>query len=121
MFNNADLKFEDVADKDGQLHPLSQGTYSKYMESEDRVLRKNAYNEVYRAYGQFNNTLSQTLGGKVKSALFSSKVRNYDSPRQQALSNNDIPEAVYDNPIKRFTIICRYYIVIQNCVKNCSA
>lgn len=100
MFNNADLKFEDVADKDGQMHPLSQGTYSKYMESEDRVLRKNAYNEVYRAYGQFNNTLSQTLSGKVKAAVFSSKVRHYDSPRQQALSNNDIPEAVYDNLIK---------------------
>ncbi|GGA98827.1 oligoendopeptidase F [Macrococcus hajekii] len=100
MFNNADLTFNDVEDKDGNKHPLSQGTYSKYLESDDRVLRENAFNEVYRAYGQFNNTLSQTLGGKVKSAIFSSKVRHYDSPRQQALMNNDIPEAVYDNLIK---------------------
>lgn len=99
MFNNADLTFNDIEDKDGNLHPLSQGTYIQYLESTDRVLRENAYKEIYRNYGQFKNTLSQTLAGKVKAAVFSSKVRGYDSPRQQALSNNDIPESVYDNLI----------------------
>ncbi|UTH14455.1 oligoendopeptidase F [Macrococcus equipercicus] len=100
MFNNADLAFNDIADKDGKLHPLSQGTYVQYLESSDRVLRENAYKEIYRNYGQFKNTLAQTLAGKVKAAVFSSKVRGYASPRQQALANNDIPEAVYDNLIK---------------------
>lgn len=100
MFNNADLKFDNVMDKDGNSLPLSHGNYITYLESSDRVLRENAYKEVYSKYGQFNNTLAQTLSGKVKASVFSSKVRNYKSARDQALSNNDIPESVYDNLVQ---------------------
>lgn len=28
MFSNADLEFEDAVDKDGEKHPLTQGTLS---------------------------------------------------------------------------------------------
>lgn len=100
MFNNADLKFDNVKDKEGNSLPLSHGNYITYLESNDRVLRENAYKEVYSKYGQFNNTLAQTLAGKVKASVFSSKVRNYESARAQALSNNDIPESVYDNLVQ---------------------
>ena len=100
MFNNADLKFDNVKDKEGNSLPLSHGNYITYLESDDRVLRENAYKEVYSKYGQFNNTLAQTLAGKVKASVFSSKVRNYESARAQALSNNDIPETVYDNLVQ---------------------
>lgn len=100
MFNNADLKFDNVKDKEGNSLPLSHGNYITYLESNDRVLRENAYKEVYSKYGQFNNTLAQTLAGKVKASVFSSKVRNYESARAQALSNNDIPESVYDNSVQ---------------------
>ncbi|MCE4955726.1 oligoendopeptidase F [Macrococcoides caseolyticum] len=100
MFNNADLTFDNILDQEGNSHPLSHGNYITYLESEDRVLRENAYKAVYREYGKFNNTLSQTLAGKVKASVFSSKVRNYNSARHQALFNNDIPESVYDNLIE---------------------
>ncbi len=100
MFNNADLKFDNVKDKEGNSLPLSHGNYITYLESDDRILRENAYKEVYSKYGQFNNTLAQTLAGKVKASVFSSKVRNYESARAQALSNNDIPESVYDNLVQ---------------------
>ncbi|MGC9631730.1 hypothetical protein ACO2E2_10230 [Staphylococcus epidermidis] len=39
MFSNADLEFEDAIDKDGQAYPLTQGTFIKYLESDDRELR----------------------------------------------------------------------------------
>lgn len=100
MFNNADLEFEQAVDKDGNKHELTHGTYTKLLESEDRILRKSAYDNVYKAYGSHNNTLTATLNGKVKTAIFSSKVRQYKSAREQALSNNFIPEEVYDNLIK---------------------
>lgn len=100
MFNNADLTFDNIKDKDGNSLPLSHGNYITYLESDDRVLRENAYKEVYAKYGEFNNTLSQTLAGKVKASVFSSKVRNYESARNQALSNNDIPESVYDTLVQ---------------------
>ncbi|ARJ51426.1 oligoendopeptidase F [Staphylococcus lutrae] len=100
MFDNADLTFEDVTDKDGKTHPLTQGTFIKYLESDDRVLRQSAYNEMYKAYGSYNNTLAATLAGEVKKHVFNARSHNYKSARGQALSNNHIPEEVYDNLVK---------------------
>ena len=46
MFSNADLEFEDAIDKDGNAHSLTQGTFIKYLESDDRHLRESAL-EMY--------------------------------------------------------------------------
>ncbi|EHJ06918.1 oligoendopeptidase F, partial [Staphylococcus simiae CCM 7213 = CCUG 51256] len=100
MFSNADLEFEDAIDKDGHSHPLTQGTFIKYLESDDRVLRESAYRNVYKAYGAHNNTLGATLAGEVKKNVFNARTHNYKSARQRALSNNHIPEEVYDNLVK---------------------
>ena len=100
MFSNADLEFEDAIDKDGQAYPLTQGTFIKYLESDDRVLRASAFRNVYKAYGAHNNTLGVTLAGEVKKNVFNARTHHYRSARERALSNNHIPEAVYDNLIK---------------------
>ncbi|MGV3243567.1 oligoendopeptidase F [Staphylococcus sp. 11261D007BR] len=100
MFDNADLQFDDVTDKDGVTHPLTQGTFIKYLESDDRILRASAYNNVYKAYGAYNNTLSATLAGEVKKHVFNARSHHYQTAREQALSQNHIPEEVYDNLIK---------------------
>lgn len=100
MFSNADLEFEDAIDKDGNKHPLTQGTFIKYLESDDRELRQSAYNNVYKGYGSYNNTLGATLAGEVKKNVFNARTHNYKSARERALSNNHIPEEVYDNLVK---------------------
>ena len=100
MFDNADLTFEDAVDENGEKHTLTQGTFSKFLESDDRKLRESAFRNVYKAYGAFNNTLSATLAGEVKKHVFNARSHNYETARQQALSNNHIPEAVYDNLVE---------------------
>ncbi|MCY1626525.1 oligoendopeptidase F [Staphylococcus pettenkoferi] len=97
MFSNADLEFEDAVDSDGQRHPLTQGTFIKCLESDDRTLRQSAYDNLYAKYGTYNNTLSSTLAGEVKKNVFNARTHNYNSAREAALSNNHIPEEVYDN------------------------
>ncbi|MBI5971955.1 oligoendopeptidase F [Staphylococcus caledonicus] len=100
MFSNADLEFDDAIDKDGEKHPLTQGTFIKYLESDDRELRQSAYNNVYKGYGAYNNTLGATLAGEVKKNVFNARTHNYKTARERALSNNHIPEEVYDNLVK---------------------
>lgn len=100
MFSNADLEFEDAVDKNGEKHPLTQGTFIKYLESDDRELRQSAYNNLYKAYGAYNNTLGSTLAGEVKKNVFNARTHNYKTARERALSNNHIPEEVYDNLVK---------------------
>ncbi len=97
MFNNADVEFKPAVDKDGKEHELTQGNYVELLKSSDRTLRESAYNNLYGEYNKFKNTLSQTLAGVVSTHAFSADVRGYDSSRHQALSNNHIPESVYDN------------------------
>ena len=97
MFNNADVDFKPAVDKDGKEHELTQGNYVELLKSSDRTLRESAYNNLYGEYNKFKNTLSQTLAGVVSTHAFSADVRGYDSSRHQALSNNHIPESVYDN------------------------
>ena len=96
MFNNADLEFDPAVDSEGKEHALTHGTYIDLLKSPDRELRKSAYENLYSKYGEFKNTLSQTLSGEVDTHVLNANVRGYDSSRHQAMENNHIPESVYD-------------------------
>ncbi|WP_278926396.1 oligoendopeptidase F [Staphylococcus auricularis] len=112
MFSNADLEFEDAVDSEGNKHPLTQGTFVKLLESDDRELRRSAYNNLYEAYGAYNNTLGATLAGEVKKNVFNARSHQYQSAREAALSSNFIPEKVHDNLVKTiheyFPLLHRY-------------
>ncbi len=99
MFNDADLKFAPAADKNGNLHPISQGTYIPCMESADRVLRENAFKNLYAGYGAFKNTVAGMLSAQVKHLEFSAKARNYASSLDASLDETNVPTAVYHNLI----------------------
>ena len=111
--NNADVEFEQVEDKDGNKHTLTHGTYGTYMESTDRVLRKNTFHALYNYFKKHNNTLASTLSGNLKKKKYYADVHKYSSTRNNALSNNLIPEEVYDNLVtvvnKKIPALQRYY------------
>ncbi|WP_440705691.1 oligoendopeptidase F [Heyndrickxia oleronia] len=97
MLNNADLEFPTIKDENGEEVEITHGRYTRFLESADQRVRKEAFEKLYETYGNFKNTFASTLGGQVKRDNFNAKVRNYQSAREAALSNNNIPESVYDN------------------------
>ncbi|WP_330948504.1 oligoendopeptidase F [Virgibacillus sp. MG-45] len=97
MLNNADLSFPTIKNADGEEVELTHGRFITFLESKDRNVREAAFKAMYQTYGSFKNTFASTLSGNVKTHNFSAKVRNYDSARQAALDDNNIPEEVYDN------------------------
>ena len=99
-FENADLKFPEVEDSKGNKHPLSQGTFVSYQESEDRVLRKNAYEALYRTLASFKNTSAGLLNGQGKQLKFFADARKYPSTLDAALDNTNVPTSVYLNLIE---------------------
>ncbi len=99
MFSDADLKFPDAVDKDGNAQPLTHESYRMIMESQDRVLRKSAFEGLYHTYDKFRNTCAATLSSQVKMLGFYAKARRYESPLEQALFGNEIPVEVYHNLI----------------------
>ncbi|MDO4337603.1 MAG: oligoendopeptidase F, partial [Eubacteriales bacterium] len=97
MFNNADISFPQVEDGEGNKHELTQGTFISYLESRDRVLRKNAFEGLYSVYGQFQNTLAATYYANMKQADFFAKERRYKNAMEEALDGSAIPVEVYKN------------------------
>lgn len=97
MLNNADLKFPTIIDENGDEVEVTHGRYIRFLESEDRRVRHDAFKAVYETYGKYKNTFASTLSGAVKKDNFFARVRRYQSARHAALSNNNIPESVYDN------------------------
>lgn len=99
MFNNADVKFDNIHDADGNEVELSNGRYTMYMESSNRNVRKEAFKSMYKAYGLMRNSLAAMYNANLVKANFYAKIRNYESARQMYLSGSNIDESVYDNLI----------------------
>lgn len=100
VLTNSDIEYGYVQDEDGEMVQLSDGLYSLLIQSQDRNVRKNAFDVMYASYGQFENSLASTLSGEVKAHNFNARVHKYNSAREAALSENSVPTAVYDTLIK---------------------
>lgn len=112
VLNNADLVFPTIEGSDGEKIQLSHGVYGQLMEATDRSVREAAFKGLYSVYGQFRNTFAQTLSSHVKGHNFKAKARKYTSAREASLSNNHIPESVYDTLVevvnKHLPLLHRY-------------
>ena len=97
MLNNADLAFPVIKDENGEEVEVTHGRFSRFLESADPRVRRDAFHAVYETYGKFRNTFASTLSGNIKKDNFYARVRNYSSARHGALSENNIPESVYEN------------------------
>ena len=99
MFADADLKFQDAEDSQGNKHPVTQGTFVPCEESQDRVLRKNAYESLYDGFTAFRNTAAATLDAQNKQLKFFAQARKYTSAFESSLDGTDVPTSVYLNLI----------------------
>ena len=100
MFNNADVKFPEIMDENKEPVRITHGNYIALMEKQNREVRKSAFEALYSVYKQFGNTLAATFASNVKRAAFYAAARNYPSARAHSLSENEIPEEVYDHLIE---------------------
>ncbi|EGP5066541.1 oligoendopeptidase F [Enterococcus faecium] len=112
VLNNADLVFPTIEGENGEKVQLSHGVYGQLLESTDRSVREAAFKGLYSVYEQFRNTFASTLSTHIKGHNFKAKVRNYSSAREASLSNNHIPESVYDTLVdvvnKNLPLLHRY-------------
>ncbi len=96
MINNADLKLPEVTNDQGEKIQLTHGRYSLFMESQNRDVRKEAFEGMQNAFGDMKNTLASTLSGQVKIHNLNANLRGFESARHAALFANHIDESVFD-------------------------
>lgn len=99
MFADADLTFADAVDSQGEKHPVTHGTYGPLLYSQDRALRKSAFQSCYAGYGQFRNTCAATLNAQTKQLKFFADARKYPNTLAAALDATEVPVEVYTNLI----------------------
>ncbi len=93
--NDADFKFGQVLDGQGNKLELTHSTYGVYMREHDRILRKNAFEQLHNKFSEFENTLCELLNGEVQAHLFSCRARKYKSTLETALFPQNIDPQVY--------------------------
>ena len=100
ILTNADIDFDSIEDKDGNLIELTEGSYGNYIRSRDRVLREKAFKSLFKTYRKYENTISTSLTSSLKAYIFSAKTRKYKNSLDAALSPSNIPLEVYYNSVK---------------------
>ena len=99
MLNNADMKFGKLIDEDGDEVELTHGKYIGFMESQNRTVRKDAFELMYETYKKQINTIATTYNYNTKTDIVTANIRKYASYLHAALSGDNVPVAVYDNLI----------------------
>lgn len=116
MLTNVDLEYGSV---NGQ--PLTQTTWSTFMENPDRNVRKDAYTQFYNTFDKHKNTLAALYAGSVNVDVYKAKARGFGSSIEKALFPDKIPLSVYENLLStvrsNFKPLHRYYQIRRKLLK----
>ncbi|MDR3355214.1 MAG: oligoendopeptidase F [Synergistaceae bacterium] len=100
MLANADMRFPNVKDEDGNDAELSEERYTKLVSSRNRDVRKGAFEALYETYRKNLNTFGAAFNGMLKASRFFSKARGYESDLAASLDGPNIPVSVYHNLVE---------------------
>jgi oligoendopeptidase F len=96
---NADLKFGNVTNEKGVEIELSTSTFTQFLQSPDRTVRSNAFQQFYAQFTAHQHSLAAMLNGSIQRDVYYARARNYESVLHQALHSDNVPQSVYDNLI----------------------
>ncbi len=100
ILQNAELKYPTVEGTHGEDLRITLGKYYAAMYSSDRAFRERVYKGLYQPYTELESTFASLFNGNLKSIIFRSKARKYDSTLEAALNANNIPVTIYDGLIE---------------------
>ena len=99
MINNTDITFGKIKDESGKSVVLTNSNYSKYLESSDRRVRKDAFKKLYKSYISLKNTCAKCLASDIKTDTKVSETRGYKSVLEMSLFYDNISSKLYDKLI----------------------
>ena len=121
QLTDADLKFGMVEDEKGNEVELSNATFSLFLHSPERRVRKDAFHQYYEQFAGHENSLAATLNGSVQRDVYYAKARGNKSALEAALFADNVPVRVYDNLIaavhEKLPVVHRYFDVRRRKMK----
>ena len=121
QLHDADLKFGLVENEQGEQVELSNTTFSQFLISPQRAVRKTAFHQYYEQFANHENTFAATLSGSILKDVYYAQARGYDSALTAALFPDNMPQTVYDSLIasvrSNLPALHRYYEVRRRKMK----
>ena len=96
---DSDMKFGNIK-VDGEEIEFTESNYSTFIESSNRVVRKQAFDILFNTYSKYKNTIANTFKYNIEVNSKLAKLRNYNSSIESSLYADNIQVEVYDNLIK---------------------
>ncbi len=96
ILTNLEMNYGQIEDSKGEKHTLTDAMYSKYLASEDRILRKNAYERLYEKYMLHNQSITEMYISHLEVIKEELKLRNYNSLLESSSLSNGVSEDIYD-------------------------
>ena len=93
---NAEFKFGTLIDENVKEVQLTDSTYTLYLKSKDQKVRKQAFDLMYKKYGEYINTITEMYISNVKAKSTMAKLRKYKSSLENAVDNDDSSIKVYE-------------------------
>ena len=113
QLNDADLKWGTIRNEKKVRIELGHSSFSAFLHSPSRKVRKEAFYKYYGQYKAHENTIAASLNGSVQRDVYYAKARKYPSALEGALFADRVPVSVYDNLIesihKNLPSVYRYY------------
>ena len=105
---------------DGKEVELTSSNYSLYIRSDNRDIRKEAFNLLHQKYADFKNTITTNFKGNIEGLIKLAKIKNFNSTIESALFKDNISIDIYDNLINtindNLNISYKYFDLKKKCL-----
>ncbi len=121
QLTDADMKWGMIKNERGELIELGNSSFSAFLHSPSRAVRKKAFHEYYKQFAAHENTLAAALSGSVQRDVYYARARSYPSALDAALFHDKVPPAVVENLIaavhRHLPALYRYYDLRRRSMK----
>ena len=112
LLKDNDMSFPDFC-VDMEDYELNNSNYSLYIESDDRDIRKGAFDTLYDTYKQFKNIFASLLTSNIKEEVSMAKIKKYNSSIEASLYSDELDLSIYNNLVStvndRMDVLHKYY------------
>jgi oligoendopeptidase F len=95
VFSYGELPYPTIKLSDGSEVTLNNAGYAKHRANENRADRELVFQEFWNTMSKFKNTLAEQLYSNIKTDVFYTRARGYETALHRALDNFNIPTEVY--------------------------
>ncbi|MFC7073012.1 oligoendopeptidase F [Halovenus rubra] len=93
---NADMTFPTVEGPDGDEKEITLSNFTTFLKNPDREFRQRVYEAYFDEWGTVRNAVGTAYRNSVKKNEKIAAARQYESARQGALDDPNVPTEVYD-------------------------